>query len=128
MANAKRGEVEIVADGETHLLVATFGAFAAIQADLKLNSLEELPPLLSTGDANAIHVCLHRFLQGGGHRIDREEMMSFRPDNMLEIPQKVGEALSLSGMWVPGKAKGTRAPRKTATRTAKTTSGRKPKN
>lgn len=128
MANAKRGEVEIVADGETHILVATFGAFAAIQADLKLASLENLPPLLQAGDPNAIYVCLHRFLQGGGHHIDKGDMITFRPDNMLEVPQKVGEALALSGMWVPGKPKGARAPRKTKTRTPKAASGRKRKN
>ena len=80
MANARRGEIEAVIDGQTRILVLTLGALAELETAFGARDLMGLAERfgngrLSAGDAAII---LAAGLSGAGRRISAEEVSAMR--------------------------------------------------
>lgn len=76
MANAYRGEVDAVINGESVTLVLTLGALAELETRLKVSSLQELGEKLASGSVGSGEVLeiLRAGLCGSGHIVTDDEL------------------------------------------------------
>lgn len=78
MANPKRGEIDLIIDGQSHTLCLTLGALAELEAKLQLNDLNGLGQRFQEGRISArdIIAILGAGLRGAGHPISDHDLES----------------------------------------------------
>lgn len=76
MANAARGETEIVVGGERRVMRLTLGALAELEGELKVGGLAELVERFESGafSASDLIALLGAGLRGAGERISDAEL------------------------------------------------------
>ena len=80
MVNRLRGEISAELDGKSWTLCLTLGALAALETDLKVESLNELTSKFSNGrlSSSDILMIVKAGLMGGGHIISDEDVSHMR--------------------------------------------------
>lgn len=95
MANAARGEVELVVDGERHAMRLTLGALAELEARLEAGSLVALAERFDSGEIRAgeLLALLGAGLRGAGHQISDEGLARAEIGGGAVAAMKAGLAL-----------------------------------
>jgi hypothetical protein len=85
-ANARRGEVEAIIDGERRILCLTLGALAEIETALGVDNIGDLAARLSGGRIGApdIIAILGAAFRGGGNLVADEDVAEMRVEGGIE--------------------------------------------
>ncbi len=73
-ANAARGEVRLMIDGQAHTLCLTLGALAQLEAAFDVISLEDLAQRLERLSAGDSLIVLAALLSGAGHDLSPADL------------------------------------------------------
>jgi hypothetical protein len=91
MPNRIRGEVELVAGGQSYRLLLTLGALAEIEDGLGLSNLSEIAQRMRSMRAGDLAVIAAALLRGGGHAMTPAETMAL-PCDLATLVGAVTEA------------------------------------
>ncbi|MEO0943588.1 MAG: gene transfer agent family protein [Pseudomonadota bacterium] len=82
MANPWEGEVEILLDGEVHVMKLTLGALAELEAGMEADSLVALVERFETGafSTRDVLALIVAGLRGGGWRGDTRDLLTVEID------------------------------------------------
>jgi hypothetical protein len=94
-ANARRGEVEAVIDGERRILCLTLGALAELETAFGVDNIADLAARFAAGriGAGEMIAILGAALRGGGNRVEDEDVRDMRVDGGVEGAIKLTAAL-----------------------------------
>ena len=106
MANPWAGEVELVMDGQRHVLKLTLGALAELEDGLKSGTLVELVERFETGafSSRDVLALIVAGLRGGGWRGRAESLISAEIEGGALAAAKVAAELLARAFVVPGDA------------------------
>jgi hypothetical protein len=102
-ANARRGEVEAMIDGERRILCLTLGALAELETAFGVDNIADLAARFAGGRIGAADMIaiLGAALRGGGNRVEDEDVRDMRVDGGVEGAVKLTAAL-LSAAFLSG--------------------------
>jgi hypothetical protein len=85
-ANARRGEVEAMIDGERRILCLTLGALAELETAFGVDNIADLAARFAGGHIGAADMIaiLGAALRGGGNRVEDEDVRDMRVDGGVE--------------------------------------------
>ncbi|WP_417721215.1 gene transfer agent family protein [Salipiger sp.] len=106
MANAWRGEVEIVVDGERHLMRLTLGALAELEAGLETGALVDLVRRFETGRCSTRDVLalIVAGLRGGGWSGTARDLLSAEIAGGPMAAAKAAAELLARAFMLPGES------------------------
>lgn len=104
MANPWAGEVELVIDGEAHVLKLTLGALAELEAELQSGTLVDLVERFEGGAFSSRDVLslVVAGLRGGGWRGKAKDLLSADIDGGALEAARVAARLLATAFVVPG--------------------------
>jgi hypothetical protein len=102
-ANARRGEVEAMVDGERRILCLTLGSLAELETAFGVDNIADLAAQFAGGRIGATDMIaiLGAALRGGGNRVEDEDVRDMRIDGGVEGAIKLTAAL-LSAAFLSG--------------------------
>jgi hypothetical protein len=85
-ANAHRGEIEAIIDGERRILCLTLGALAELETAFAVDNIAELAARFADGrmGASGMIAVLGAALRGGGNLIDDADVRDMRVEGGIE--------------------------------------------
>ena len=102
-ANARRGEIEAVIDGERRILCLTLGALAELETAFGVDNVADLAERFGGGriGASGMIAILGAALRGGGNLVDDEDVRDMRVEGGVEGAIRLTARL-LSAAFLPG--------------------------
>ncbi|MEM8773441.1 MAG: gene transfer agent family protein [Pseudomonadota bacterium] len=106
MANSWTGEVELVIDGQCHVLKLTLGALAELEQDLQSGSLVDLVKRFENGSFSTrdLLVLIVAGLRGGGWTGNARDLITAEIDGGLSGAAKAAATLLARAFVLPGEA------------------------
>lgn len=106
MANPWTGEVELVIDGQCHVLKLTLGALAELEQDLQSGSLVDLVKRFEDGSFSTrdLLALIVAGLRGGGWTGNARDLITAEIDGGLSGAAKAAATLLARAFVLPGEA------------------------